>query len=126
MAYQESLKTSRFLLCRLLGVSHLCLHTGSRHQRLEPGHLRSHHGPSMCEDERCPVSARVGGRTRPGAMSRSQCSGTLPGVWQSPRVTGKLRFARATHRGVQRGKAPLRFGLPPRVGDQRALIQPNA
>ena len=57
MAYQESLKTSRFLLWRLLGVSHLCLHTESRHQRLEPGHLRSHHGRAMREDERCPLSA---------------------------------------------------------------------
>ena len=36
--------------------------------------------------------------------------------WASPRVTGKLCFARATHRGVQRGEAPLRFLHPPRLG----------
>ena len=30
-----------------------------------------------------------------------------------PHITGKLRFARATHRGVQRGEAPLRFLILP-------------
>jgi hypothetical protein len=32
-------------------------------------------------------------------------------------ITGKLRFVRAPHRGVQRGGAPLLSFLPPRVGD---------
>ena len=31
-------------------------------------------------------------------------------------VTGKLRFARGTHAGVQRGRAPLRLLNPPRLG----------
>jgi hypothetical protein len=40
---------------------------------------------------------------------------------------GKLCFARATHQGVERGAAPLRFLLPPRVGGtglKRAMEQP--
>ena len=32
------------------------------------------------------------------------------------------RFSRATNRGVQRGAAPLRYSLPPRLG-VRGLIQ---
>jgi hypothetical protein len=31
------------------------------------------------------------------------------------RITGKLCFGRATHRGVQRGRAPLRYLLSPQV-----------
>ena len=32
----------------------------------------------------------------------------LPKVWECLRITGKLRFDRATHiEGVQRGRAPL-------------------
>jgi hypothetical protein len=37
-----------------------------------------------------------------------------------------LRLAHVTHRGVQRGEAPLRLLHPPRVGDQRGLNQPQA
>ena len=36
-------------------------------------------------------------------------SGGVPTVRQCPRITGKLRVARATHRGAQRGEAPLRY-----------------
>ena len=45
----------------------------------------------------------------------------VPNWWAQPtlrlRITGKLRFARATHRGVQRGKAPLRFFPSPKIED---------
>jgi hypothetical protein len=42
--------------------------------------------------------------------------GLLPGFQWCLRITGKLRFARATHRAVQRGAAHLRSFLPPRMG----------
>ena len=38
------------------------------------------------------------------------------GCLQIPlRIAGKLRFARATHRGVQRGEAPLRSSSSPKT-----------
>ena len=35
----------------------------------------------------------------------------LPKVWECLRITGKLRFARATHRGRAEGQSPFAEGL---------------
>ncbi len=73
---------------------------------------------------RGPLTAvRLGDALRPvswipasaGMTERVWCS-SLPGVRQCPRIAGRLCSARATHRGVQRGTAPLRSSLSPESG----------
>ena len=41
--------------------------------------------------------------------------GSLPGFWVIQGASQCARFM-ATHRGVQRGEAPLRYSYPPRLG----------
>ncbi len=63
---------------------------------------------------------------RPGSAATTERGPPRTDV--DSRLTGKLRFARATHWGVQRGKAPLRFSHSPKSGgmgvEKRLLSQP--
>jgi hypothetical protein len=67
-----------------------------------------------------PSSAKEGWAMMRGVQS---ASGGLRGFWRPPRITGKLRFAHATHRGVQRGEAPLHFFYPPRMGARGLTVR---
>jgi len=52
----------------------------------------------------------------PQSKEAEEQDNLMPELQCCLRITGKLCFARATHRGVQRGEAPLRFFYPPRLG----------
>ena len=66
----------------------------------------------------CVLDSRLRGNDRSGAVHLCRALGDL----QCRRITGKLRFARATHRGVQRGEAPLRSFRSPKSGGQGVEI----
>ena len=60
---------------------------------------------------------------RPYSVGLWRCPPQAEGDRQYPYTTGRLCLARGTQRGVQRGVAPLRFFLSPKIGGKGVEYQ---